>query len=164
MLYLEWELQEDLDERMQKDIEQAMEAVLALEGISRTVCAYLRVLSDEEEMRRINRTRRGVDASTDVLSFPTLRLKGALAKNHPKAMAREYDPELGGVFVGDILLCAPIARKQAMEYGHTIAREMAYLCAHALLHLLGYDHLIEEEKTIMRAREEAAMKQAGLER
>ncbi|MDE7395973.1 MAG: rRNA maturation RNase YbeY [Clostridiales bacterium] len=121
------------------------------------------VFATEEEIQAVNAQQRGVDAPTDVLSFPSLSLTAGTyepftAQNFP----HEVDPENGRVFLGSILICESVAKKQAEEYGHSERRERGYLFLHGLLHLLGYDHMEEADKRVMRAAEEAILQRAGL--
>lgn len=113
----------------------------------------------EKAMREFNLEHRGVDRPTDVLSFPML------APGEPVTPA-DVDPETGEVVLGDIVLCLPIAEAQAREYGHSAAREAAYLAVHGALHLLGHDHEEEggERARRMRAAEEAVLARVGLGR
>ena len=97
-----------------------------------------------EEIREINRDYRDKDAVTDVLSFPQYNDQEEI-KREPYAC------------LGDVIICPKRAREQAEEYGHSYTREMVYLMVHSMLHLLGYDHMEEDEKAVMRAREEAVM-------
>ena len=97
-----------------------------------------------EEIREINRDYREKDAVTDVLSFPQYNDQEEI-KREPYAC------------LGDVIICPERAREQAEEYGHSYTREMVYLMVHSMLHLLGYDHMEEDEKAVMRAREEAVM-------
>lgn len=123
------------------------------------------VFASEEEIRGVNKRQRGVDAPTDVLSFPALSLK---AGEYPPFTAQsfpyEVDPESGRVFLGSIMICESVAKKQAAEYGHSERRERGYLFLHGLLHLLGYDHIEEEDRRVMREAEEAILAIAGLPR
>ena len=120
------------------------------------------LLVSEEEIRRLNAQGRGVDAVTDVLSFPSMEgIKGApiLAEEH----GEELD-ENGNVFLGSVVICEKRAREQAEEYGHSFERELWYLAVHGLLHCLGYDHMNEEEKREMREKEEYVMQKLDLGR
>lgn len=140
----------------------AMECVRA-EGISLPVYAQLRI-TDDAQIQAVNRAYRNVDRATDVLSFPSVNCSprktlGACEKK----LLRERD-ETGDCFLGDIVLSLPRAEEQAREYGHSLQREMAYLTAHALFHLMGYDHMNESDKERMRAMEEKALGAAGLAR
>ena len=120
------------------------------------------LLGSEEEIRALNARERGVDAVTDVLSFPSMEgIKGApiLAEEH----GEELD-ENGNVFLGSVVICEKRAREQAEEYGHSFERELWYLAVHGLLHCLGYDHMNEEEKREMREKEEYVMQKLDLGR
>ena len=120
---------------------------------------------DGEGIRALNREMRGIDAETDVLSFPTIQFKsGTTAKDAPKRLKREYDPYLGAVNLGDCAINLDRARAQAQEYGHSLTRELAYLTAHSAFHLMGYDHMNEEEKRVMREMEERSLNALGITR
>ena len=120
------------------------------------------VLVDEEEIRRLNREMREVDAVTDVLSFPVLDgIKGK--KLQKKAFPADVDEE-GNLFLGSIAICTKRAKEQAEEFGHGFERELNYLLTHGLFHLLGYDHMTDTDKAEMREREERVMKKLGLSR
>lgn len=135
----------------------------ALEGLweGDDLCAELLLVS-EEEIRELNARERGVDAVTDVLSFPSMDgIKGQpiLAEEH----GEELDED-GNVFLGSIVICEKRAREQAQEYGHSFERELWYLAVHGILHCLGYDHMTEEEKREMREKEESVMQKLDLRR
>jgi cytidine deaminase len=118
-------------------------------------------LTDEEGIRRSNRDWRGMDEVTDVLSFPSLSLLPEHTLNHAHpGLSSVWDSEEGAYSLGDIVICVPRALQQAKEYGHSPEREFSYLFAHGLFHLMGYDHLQEEDRTDMREKEEAALAQA----
>ena len=120
------------------------------------------VLVNEEEIQRLNRETREVDAVTDVLSFPARDgIKGK--KLHKKAFPADIDEE-GNLFLGSIAICTKRAKEQAEEYGHSYERELNYLLTHGLFHLLGYDHMTDEDKKEMREREERVMQKLGLSR
>ena len=94
-----------------------------------------------EEIHELNREYRQVDSPTDVLSFPQFDDLDEL-------------PEEGEIMLGDVVICSDRAKEQAEEFGHSFEREIIYLFVHSVLHLLGYDHMEEDEKRIMRRREE----------
>lgn len=120
------------------------------------------VFTDEDEIRRLNREMRGVDSVTDVLSFPSLEdIRGV--KLEKAKFITEIDEE-GNLFLGSIALCVKRAREQAEEYGHPYERELHYLVTHGLFHLLGYDHMTEEDKQEMRIREERVLAKLNLTR
>ena len=111
----------------------------------------------EEEIHQLNRDYRGVDRVTDVLSFP-------LIEDLNDLQAADEEEETEPVALGDVVICLPRAEEQAREYGHSREREIVYLYVHSVLHLLGYDHMEEEDKQEMRAREEEVMKEVDLQR
>ena len=120
------------------------------------------IIVDEEYIKTLNREQRDIDSVTDVLSFPSLdNIKGKkLIKNeHPADLDED-----GGIFLGSIAICKKRAEEQAEEYGHSFEREINYLAAHGLCHLLGYDHMTEEDKQEMREKEERVLKKINLER
>ncbi len=120
------------------------------------------IICDGEYIQTLNREQRGIDSVTDVLSFPSLdgiRGKKLFKKDYPADIDED-----GGIFLGCIAICKTRAEEQAEEYGHSVEREINYLAAHGLCHLLGYDHMTEEDKKEMRAKEERILKKINLER
>ena len=120
------------------------------------------VFADRQEIRRLNSEFRKTDRETDVLSFPTLENicgKPLSAADFP------YDiDEDGRLFLGSIVICTEVAKAQAEEYGHSYLRELNYLAAHGVCHLLGYDHMTDTDKAAMRAVEERVLKKIDLTR
>lgn len=117
------------------------------------------VIVDEEEIRRLNREKRNTDAVTDVLSFPSL--DGIFGvKIEKKNFPADLD-EQGNLFIGSIAICKKRAEEQAEEYGHGIKREINYLAAHGVCHLLGYDHIKENDRKVMREKEERVLEKMG---
>lgn len=110
---------------------------------------------DDEEMRMINKEYRGKDSSTDVLSFPLL---------DPERIDEESQIEGIPVLLGDIIISFPRAKEQALEYGHSLRREICFLICHSLLHLVGYDHLEDDERSRMESRQKEIMEKAGIGR
>ena len=132
---------------------RACAAVLKGEGIVGNVEIDLSFVNDEE-IRRLNKDFRNIDASTDVLSFP-------LSDEENK----EFNPATNAWMLGDVIISVEHAARQAEEYGHSFQREIAFLTVHSVLHLLGYDHVnggIEAE--IMREKEENVLLEMGLTR
>ncbi len=103
-------------------------------------------LSDDRRLQQLNRDFLGIDAPTDVLSFP----------------AAESDPESGAVYLGDIVISVEHARKQALAAGHPLEAEVQLLVVHGVLHLLGYDHARPAEKSRMWAAQAAILNSIGL--
>lgn len=124
----------------------------------------------KKEIRELNAKFRNKDAVTDVLSFPNLLepnktdMQLIVDKLDKKNFASEINPDNNMIFVGDICICKSIVYKHAKEYGNTKLREMVYMAVHGLLHLLGYDHMRDEDKAIMRDMEEKIMTKVNLER
>ena len=122
------------------------------------------------KIRTLNNEFRNTDRVTDVLSFPNLLKEGVtdeqllgetLTKDN---FSTEINPENNHVFLGDICICKKVVWKQAKEYENSREREMVYMAVHGLLHLLGYDHMKDEDKQNMRKVEEKIMKHVNLER
>ena len=105
---------------------------------------------DNEEIRQINKQFRNIDRATDVLSF----------EEGEEAEVNENDE----IILGDIIISLERAREQAEEYGHSLKREVAFLTAHSMLHLLGYDHMEPEEEAEMFRRQKEILIQAGFPR
>lgn len=111
------------------------------------------VITNDEDMQQINREKRDIDKTTDVLSFPSLsEIKPFTRANYPY----DFDRAMRAVAIGDIVINSDAAARQAVEYG-TGEREINYLFVHGLLHLLGYDHESESDKAVMREKEEAIL-------
>ena len=145
-------------------LRRCADAAEKTEGISRRTAAFVRIV-DDDEIRRINREQRDKDASTDVLSFPTVNYPaGKTARDCGRLLARELDPELGACLLGDIVISMDHVRAQAAQYGHSERREAGYLLTHGLFHLMGYDHMTDEDKPRMRAMEERSLASIGLTR
>lgn len=119
------------------------------------------IFAQEEEIKELNAETRNVDSVTDVLSFPLLNeIKPFNAENYPY----DYDPQTKKVNIGSIVICRAVAERQAEEYGHSVEREETYLFVHGLLHLIGYDHMCDEDKAVMRRAEEEIMNTIGISR
>lgn len=114
---------------------------------------------DNEEIKEINRDTRGIDNATDVLSFPMLDYpKDKVFKDVYKNMKfNEIYLDGNELVLGDMVLSLERAKEQSLEYNHSFIREVCYLVVHSILHLLGYDHMEEEEKKRMREREEVIL-------
>lgn len=126
-------------------VRRAIEATLAYEGFDKDTEVSVS-FTDNEGIQAINRLYREIDAPTDVLSFPML----------------DFD-DMENTSIGDIVISLERAMEQAKEFGHSFAREVAFLTVHSVLHLLGYDHMNEVDDNDMRARQRDIMKIMGLE-
>ena len=127
-------------------IKKSIAAVLKVEGLDENVEVSVSFVGDEE-IRDLNRDYRGVDKSTDVLSFP---------------MDDEFI--IVSRILGDVIINTRRVMEQAEELGHSYERELSYLTVHSILHLLGYDHMEDEDKKEMREREKLAMKELSIYR
>ena len=140
---------EDLDlEKISARAEKTIKEVLRTEDFSENVEVSLSIV-DEDEIHKLNKEYRNVDRKTDVLSFPM----------DEKAYDNEGNPI---ILLGDIVICLDVAKDQAIDFGHSFEREIMYLICHSTLHLLGYDHIEEEDKKVMRAKEKEIMKNLGV--
>lgn len=125
------------------------------------------VITGNEQIREINREHRGIDRATDVLSFPMIEYdepgnfdvidSGAFCESD------YFNPDSGEVMLGDIVLSAGKVKEQAAEYGHSQIREMSFLVVHSMLHLFGYDHVNENDKT-MEELQKKILEQMGISR
>lgn len=111
---------------------------------------------DNEEIQRLNAQHRNIDRVTDVLSFPML--------DFDEAAEEEIDPDTGETVLGDIVISLERAAAQAEEYGHSLSREVAFLTAHSMLHLLGYDHETADEEKEMFDKQEKILSELGITR
>ena len=142
------------------DFDKIAECAFNTLGLSGEATVEL-IFMDEEEIRSLNRETRNIDKSTDVLSYPNLdKIMPFTKENYPF----DFDEASKAVFLGSIVICEEIAKRQAEEYGHSVIRERSYLFLHGLLHLLGYDHVEEADKNIMRSREEEVLAALGVQR
>ena len=153
------ELEEETPEEEQL-LERVIPAVLDAEGVG-TPCEVDVMLTDDAGIHAINLDMRQVDRPTDVLSFPMFEY----VPGQPPVDDLDADPETGLTPLGDMVLSLERARAQAVEYGHSVKRELAYLAVHSCLHLLGYDHMDEGPmKAQMRGREEEILNTLGITR
>lgn len=140
-----------IPEKLEQLLSDGLNAVAKLHGLGEQEEVDITIVTDDE-IHTLNRDYRNVDRATDVLSFALDEDGG--------------EPELVGGpevhFLGDIIISAETAARQAEEFGHGLEREIVYLAVHGLLHLLGYDHMQEEDKAIMRAKEEEALREIKL--
>ena len=140
---------EDLDlDLIRKKAERTITEVLRVENISENAEVSLSIV-DRQTIHKLNKNYRNVDRETDVLSFP-LDEEGFDNEGNPL------------ILLGDIVICLDVAEEQAADFGHSLEREIMYLICHSTLHLLGYDHIEEDDKKVMRSKEKEAMKNLGV--
>ena len=140
-----------IPEALEADLTKAMNVVAELEALSPQTEVDI-TLVDVAAIHELNRSYRGIDRPTDVLSFALDE-----GEEEPKVDDDEIEHLLG-----DVIISAPTAVRQGEEYGHGLEREMTYLAVHGMLHLLGYDHMEEKDKLIMRKREEEVLRRLDL--
>lgn len=120
---------------------------------------------NEVEIKEINKEHREIDKVTDVLSFPQIEPAedgGIDWEEFDETLYMNFDTK--DIMLGDIVLCYEVAEKQAEEYGHSLEREVCFLVAHSMFHLLGYDHMTEQEEKNMRAKQESVLNNLGITR
>ena len=122
------------------------------------------LLTDDDPIHEMNREHRHIDRPTDVLSFPMIEYETPGDLSGIEERADAFDPETGELMLGDIVISKDRVFAQAEEYGHSVRREYAFLIAHSMLHLLGYDHMDEEERKVMEDRQREIMEKAGIPR
>lgn len=157
-LFIDSRTESELPERFTDIIKTVAEQTLILAGVAGNFEVSVSLV-DDGEIREINRHFRNIDRETDVLSFPLIDFFGG---------NREEPPEIGyadeAEAMGDIIISAGRVFLQAEQYGHSPEREIGFLTAHGMLHLLGYDHMTAEDEKKMFALQEKIMHAVGLER
>lgn len=150
------------------DIEKVVESVV-IEVLDSEGCPYesqLNVLlTDNEGIRMFNKVYRNIDKETDVLSFPNLDFEEpGFYEVDEEAEADYFDPESGELILGDIIISVDKVKEQSESYGHSQKREFAFLVAHSMLHLAGYDHMEPDEAKVMEAKQEAVLQKLNITR
>ncbi|MBQ7901284.1 MAG: rRNA maturation RNase YbeY [Clostridia bacterium] len=148
----------DFDEKMNDLVSEVVKMTLECEGFNEA-CYVSVTVTDNERIHELNREFRNIDRATDVLSFPVLEFdeNGNMIEN-------SGDYYEGRLILGDIVLSAERALEQSRDFGHSFEREVGFLVCHSMLHLLGYDHETEDERAVMRRKEEYTLEKMGLTR
>lgn len=149
---------------MRKILDRIMAAVMDMENCPYETTVNL-LLTDNAGIREYNRDYRDIDRETDVLSFPNIAFdtEGDFSIVEQEE-ADYFDPDSGELLLGDIILSADRVREQAQEYGHSLLREFAFLTAHSMFHLCGYDHETPQEAAVMERKQEEVLKQLNITR
>lgn len=150
------------------DIKEIMDAVMG-EVLEEEGCPFEAqvnlLVTDDEGIREFNKRLRDTDAPTDVLSFPMVSFEREADFSVVEEDEADYfDPDSGELLLGDIIISADRVREQAAQYGHSEKRELAFLIAHSMFHLCGYDHMMEAEAKIMEQKQEMALRALGITR
>ncbi len=152
---------EYLEEKENKENEELIKKVVQTcfseENLLQTKLYVSITLTNPENIQRLNKQYRNVDKATDVLSFPIFE------KEELEKMLKE-NKYLNEDALGDIVISIPRVKEQAEEYGHSFQRELSYMVVHGFYHLMGYDHMEEEDKIEMRAKEENILQKLDITR
>lgn len=161
---VENETEKELPFDFEEVAHKVMEAALDYEKCPYEVTISL-LLTDDEGIHQMNKEYRDIDRPTDVLSFPNVDYETPADFSGIEDHVEDYfDPETGELFLGDIVISIDKVYAQASEYGHAPLREYAFLIAHSMLHLMGYDHMVEDEAKIMEAKQEEILNILGISR
>lgn len=149
-------LQEKIDvtQKLEELINKAVNTTLSIENVSGNLEVSI-ALVDDEYIQKLNRQYRSLDAPTDVLSFA---MRETVFEEDSSFEFQEEE------LLGDVVISLERAKEQAIEYGHSFEREVGFLVVHGILHLLGYNHEVDEERSVMRQREEKILKAIDLTR
>lgn len=162
--YLENETDTVFSFSAEETAEKVMEAVLESEQCPYEATVNV-LLTDNEGIRQYNLQYRDIDRPTDVLSFPNIDYR--IPADFGSAEAAEadcFDPDSGELVLGDIILSVDKVKEQAENYGHSERREFAFLVAHSMLHLCGYDHMEETEAAVMEEKQGRVLDTLGITR
>lgn len=153
---LDVEVEVNFDFDFKEVYEQAVVAVL-----DHMNCPYETevslLITDLDAIRQINKDMRGLDTPTDVLSFPMSDYDIPGEFDYLEETGDAFDPDSGELLLGDIVICADKIVSQSIEYGHSMKREFAFLIVHSMLHLIGFDHIEESDRTVMESVSEQIM-------
>lgn len=157
MLYIddeEYELSKAYKKRAQDVVEVCLEAIdFPYE------CEVYLLLTDNEGIQSINKEHRNLDKPTDVLSFPQIDFASPKDYDTMETMIEAYvNPETDAVVLGDIVISMERVKEQAEEYGHSLEREFSFMIVHSMLHLVGYDHIEENDEILMLKEQKEIMK------
>lgn len=162
--YVENETEVEMPFDMQEILDKIMDAVMEMEACPYETTVNL-LLTDDAGIREYNKNYREIDQETDVLSFPNICFERAGDFGQVEKQETDcFDPDSGELILGDIILSADRVLSQAQEYGHSVLREFAFLTAHSMFHLCGYDHMEEREAAVMEQKQEAVLRRLGIVR
>lgn len=145
----------EVTDKIEKIVEKAIKSTLKYQNYKKR-CEVSVSFVDDKQIQEINNQYRNMDKPTDVLSFPIIDFN--------EEQDDKFGYDCGFLMLGDIIISMEKAVSQAEEYGHSVEREIGFLCVHSTLHLLGFDHDNEENTKIMREKEEAILGEMGLVR
>lgn len=154
----------DANENYEETIKKVVNECFRVEKLEKTNLYMSITLTIPEEIRKINMKYRNIDRATDVLSFPMFE-KEELEQIIKQSCEKNVDETIEKIdILGDIVISIPKVYEQADEYGHSFERELSYMVVHGFYHLMGYDHMQEDEKKVMRQKEEIVLSELGISR
>lgn len=163
-IIIDYETEKKLELDYETIIREVVEKSLDLENCPYEVELNV-IITDNEGIKEINQEYRGIDAPTDVLSFPLIDyLTPSDFSRVEEEVESCFNPETGELLLGDIILSVDKIIAQAEEYGHSQQRELAFLVAHSMMHLFGYDHLEEDERLAMEKKQEHVLEELKIYR
>ena len=167
-ILMEQDVESDLPVQLNEDIERVIQQTLSLEHCPYE-CEVNITFTDNDGIRMINREFRELDVPTDVLSFPMLNfaLPGdfdGISDELENDVEDYFNPDSGELMLGDIVVSVEKVVEQAEKYGHSQERELAFLVAHSMMHLFGYDHMEPDEAEVMEAKQEEILTKLGITR
>lgn len=158
---IDFEVEKRLDLQFENIINEIIEAAITYEKCPYE-CEISVVITDDEGIHQLNKEARGIDSPTDVLSFPMVDWETPADFDVIDEEDSDiFNPDSGELLLGDIVLNQNRIESQAEEYGHTERRELAFLVAHSMLHLFGYDHMEDDERVEMERRQKEILEGKG---
>lgn len=158
---IDFEVEKRLDLQFEDIINEIIEAAITYEKCPYE-CEISVVITDDEGIHQLNKEARGIDSPTDVLSFPMVDWENPADFDVIDEEDSDiFNPDSGELLLGDIVLNQNRIESQAEEYGHTERRELAFLVAHSMLHLFGYDHMEDDERVEMERRQKEILEGKG---
>lgn len=161
------EVNYESEDKLEIPYEEIIEKV-ALEAMRYENCPYEAeiniLLADNEKIRSLNSQFRYIDNTTDVLSFPMVdfRSGGDFSCLEDELSDMYFHPGTGDLLLGDIAISVQKVRSQAEAYGHSLERELGFLVAHSMFHLMGYDHVDDREREIMESKQKEVLERLGI--
>ena len=162
-LQIDYETDREIGIGYEELAKKVVQKVLDMEGCPYDAQVNL-VLTDNEEIQRVNTEFREIAAPTDVLSFPMIPFETPADYAIVEEDESYFDLDTDELLLGDIMISVDKVFAQAEEYGHSVTREFCFLVAHSMLHLLGYDHMTPEEAVVMENKQRTALDELGITR
>ena len=162
-LQIDYETDREIGIEYEELAKKVVQKVLDMEGCPYDAQVNL-VLTDNEEIQRVNTEFREIPAPTDVLSFPMIPFETPADYAIVEEDQSYFDLDTDELLLGDIMISVDKVFAQAEEYGHSVTREFCFLVAHSMLHLLGYDHMTPDEAVVMENKQRTALDELGITR